>query len=238
MATPHIRAEKGDIAKSILLPGDPLRAKFIAENYFENPVLFTDVRNILGYTGTYKGRRISVMGTGMGIPSISIYSQELMTQYGVRNLIRIGTAGGYKAGMRLGDVILAQGCSTTSNINRLVFPGTYCPIADFDLLRTAYQKAVALGKQVTVGNMLTSDMFYAVDEVVEDPVWTKFGIVGVEMEGAGLYTAAARNGCRALCIATVSDIMGSKEEMTSQQREKSLTDMIAIGLGTAWEFAE
>ncbi len=238
MATPHIRAQKGDIAKSILLPGDPLRAKFIAENFLENPVLFNDVRNILGYTGMYKGRKLSVMGTGMGIPSISIYAQELMTQYGVENLIRIGTAGGLKAGMKLGDVILAQGCSTTSNINKLAFPGTYCPVADFDLLRTAYGKARALGKSVTVGNVLTSDMFYAVDEVADDPIWVKFGIVAVEMEGAGLYTAAARNGRRALCIATVSDIPGNKQEMTSQEREKTLTDMIAVALDTAWEFSE
>ncbi|MEG1181369.1 MAG: purine-nucleoside phosphorylase, partial [Oscillospiraceae bacterium] len=159
MATPHIRANDGEIAKSILLPGDPRRAKFIAENFLENPVLFNDVRGILGYTGTYKGKLISVMGTGMGIPSISIYANELMEKYGVKNAIRIGTCGAGKTEYDLGHIIMAQGCCTNSDINHHIFAGTYACVADFDLLRTAYKKALANKKSVSVGNVLSSDMF-------------------------------------------------------------------------------
>ncbi len=236
MGTPHISAALGDVAEGILLPGDPMRAKFIAETYLENPVLFNDVRNMLGFTGTYKGKRVSVMGTGMGIPSISIYTNELFSMYGVKCAIRIGTAGAGPLDFPLGHIILAEGACTASDINHRTFPGTYACISDFDLLRSAHKNAVALGKTVTVGNVVSTDMFYPLESDPRYPLFYKYGVVGVEMEGAGLYTAAHRYGVKALCMATVSDSKKNEVIMTTEQRERSLTDMIEIALDTLVEF--
>ncbi|MBR5502029.1 MAG: purine-nucleoside phosphorylase [Oscillospiraceae bacterium] len=233
MATPHINAKDGAFAKCILLPGDPRRAKFIADNFLENAEEVTNVRNILGFTGTYKGRKISVMGTGMGVPSIGIYVNELMMHYGIEVACRIGTCGSKEP---IGSVLLAQGCCTNSDMNRLVFPGTYAPVADYELLRTAYEKAKAAGKTVRVGNFLTSDMFY---QVAPDPrfaLWSQFGVIGTEMEGAALYTIAKKYKKKALVMATVSD--GNGKEMTTEERETTLNDMIRLALDTVWEFAE
>ncbi len=238
MATPHIRAKEGEIAKCILLPGDPRRAKFIAENFLENPVLFNDVRGILGYTGIYKGRRVSVMGTGMGMPSISIYVNELMSQYGVKVARRIGTCGSQNPEAKLGDVLMAQGCCTTSRINRRMFNGVYAPVADFELLRTAYLKAKERGAGVAVGNVLSSDMFYSLAPDDRFKNWFDFGVIGVEMEGAALYTVARKYGARALMLCTVSDSVSDPKGMTPEQRETSLTNMITLALDTIWEYAE
>ncbi|MEG2634112.1 MAG: purine-nucleoside phosphorylase, partial [Oscillospiraceae bacterium] len=232
MSTPHIKAEMGEIAESILLPGDPLRAKYIAENFFESPVLFNDVRGILGYTGCYKGNRISVMGTGMGMPSISIYITELMKFYGVKNLIRIGTCGSLKAEIGLKDIILGIGCCTDNGYIRHTFPGDYAPIADFQLLNTAYEKSLELGKKVYVGLLKSSDMFYFEPTTYGIDKWTEYGVIGAEMEGAALYTLAAKYKCHALTICSVSDGMFEKTELTSDEREKSLNDMITIALDT------
>lgn len=235
MSTPHNRAKKGEIAERILLPGDPLRAKYIAETYFDGPVLFNDVRGILGYTGTYKGVPISAMGTGMGIPSISIYANELIEQYGVKTLIRVGTCGGAQKGMKLGEVIMGMGCATDSGILRHVFPGDYAPIADFELLNTAYDKALAAGIKPYVGLMKSSDMFYF-EPAPGDDYWYKYGVLGCEMEGAALYTIAAKFRVRALTMATISDTFFDEQVMSSEDREKSLNDMLKIALETAVEF--
>ena len=227
----HIGAKPGDIAESILLPGDPLRAKYIAENFLEDPVCFNEVRGMLGFTGTYKGKKVSVMGTGMGMPSISIYATELMREFGVKNLIRIGTCGGLADGMHLRDVVLAMGTSTDSQMNNLIFPGSYCPVADFELLRTAYNAAKEDGISIRVGNVLSSDAFYS----YPDPKaanWKEYGIMAVEMEGAALYTCAAREGCRALLMLSVTDGVPG-EELTAQERETSLNTMITLALDTA-----
>lgn len=234
----HIGAEHGDIAKSILLPGDPRRAKYIAENFLSDPVCFNTVRGMLGYTGTYEGKPVSVMGTGMGIPSISIYITELMREYGVENLVRVGTCGSFKADIRIKDIILAQGACTTSDFNHNIFSGTYCPVADFDLLRTAYKKAGEMGLKTWVGNVLSSDMFYNEELGPGDDIWIKYGVLGVEMEAASLFTLAKKHGRRALALLTVSDSLVTEEaEMTPQQREQSLNNMIEIALKTVGEFS-
>ncbi len=235
MSTPHIKAQMGEIAESILLPGDPLRAKYIAEKFFENPVLFNDVRGILGYTGMYKGKRVSVMGTGMGIPSISIYATELVKFYGVKNLIRVGTCGSFREEIGLKDIILAEGCCTDSGFLRHIFPGDYAPIADFDLLNTAYEKATARGTKTFVGLVKSSDMFYG-EAAPGMENWVKYGVLGAEMEGAALYTIAAKYKCRALCICSVSDGAKLKTELTSEERERSLDEMITLALDTVIEF--
>ncbi|MEA5049864.1 MAG: purine-nucleoside phosphorylase [Oscillospiraceae bacterium] len=235
MATPHIKAAPGEIAESILLPGDPLRAKYIAETFFESPVQFNDVRGMYGYTGTYKGKRVSAMGTGMGIPSISIYSQELMMFYGVKNLIRVGTCGSMRAEIGLKDIILASGCCTDDGFLRDVFPGDYAPLADFELLNKAYEKAGERGIRTFVGLLKSSDMFYG-EEVFNADKWAKYGVLGVEMEGAALYTFAAKHGCRALAMCSVSDSLVTKGELTSDERERSLNDMLTLALDTVIEF--
>ncbi|MEG0752078.1 MAG: purine-nucleoside phosphorylase [Oscillospiraceae bacterium] len=237
MSTPHIKAEKGEIAQSILLPGDPLRAKYIAENFLEEPVLFNDVRGMLGYTGTYKEQSVSVMGTGMGMPSLSIYAGELMMFYGVKNLIRVGTCGSFREDISLKDIILAIGCCTDNAYLRHTFPGDFAPIANFDLLSAAYDNAVRAGKEVFVGLLKSSDMFYG-EQIPRQENWTKYGVIGVEMEGAALYTLAAKHNCRALTMCTVSDGMYAKTELTSEERERSLDEMITIALETAVQFAE
>jgi purine-nucleoside phosphorylase, family 1 (deoD) len=229
----HINAKSGDIAKKILLPGDPMRAKFIAENYLDNPVCFNTVRGMLGFTGGYKGEIISVMGTGMGIPSISIYITELMTQYGVETLVRIGTCGSMQTDIKIKDVILAQSASTDSGFLHHIFPGNFAPTADFGLLKTAYEKAETLGIDARVGNILSSDMFYGEELVSKTELWIKYGVMGVEMEAAALYTLAKKHGCRALALLTVSDsIVSNEPEMSSEDREKTLDNMIRIALET------
>lgn len=232
MGTPHIGAERGDIAERILLPGDPLRAKYIADRFFEHPVLFNEIRGMLGYTGNYKGRRVSVMGTGMGIPSVSIYVTELIEQYGVSRLIRVGTCGAVQPELKLGDIIFASGCCTDSGFLRHIFPGDFAPLADFEMLNTAYEIAWSRGRHIFVGLLKSSDMFYP-EAAAGDDYWRKYGVLGVEMEGAALYTLAAKHGVKALVAATVSDSPFDEKEMTGEERERSLDDMIAIALDTA-----
>lgn len=238
MSTPHNRANPGDIAKSILLPGDPLRAKYITEKFFDSPVLFNDVRGMLGFTGSYKGKPISVMGTGMGIPSISIYVNELVDHYGCKNLIRVGTCGAFLPEIGLKDVILGSGCCTDNGYNRKVFPGDYAPIPNFELLNTAYDKALEIGVHPHVGLFKSSDLFYFEDVAHGADMWLKYGVIGAEMEGAALYTIAQRARARALVIASVSDSMFIKEELSSAERERSLDNMIRIALDTAVEFGD
>ncbi|MCF7857976.1 MAG: purine-nucleoside phosphorylase [Candidatus Cloacimonetes bacterium] len=226
----HIEAKKGEIAETILLPGDPLRAKFVAENYLDDPICYNKVRNILGYTGTYKGNRISVQGTGMGIPSISIYATELIKEYGVKNLIRIGSCGAIKPEIKLRDVILAAGASTDSQFNKLVFKGAdYAPLADFELLLKAYQITKEKNLDVHVGNVLSSDIFYS-----DDPdfwkIWSKYNVLAIEMEAAGLYSIAAKYGVKALALLTVSDHIIRNETLTSEARQTGFSQMIEIAL--------
>ena len=203
--TIHLNAQVGEIAETVLLPGDPLRAKFIAETFLDNARQHNDVRGMYGFTGDYRGRRVSVQGTGMGVPSISIYVHELINEYGAKNLIRIGSCGAFQPELKLMDVILAQAASTDSHVNRLRFGGMdFAPVADFGLLMKAYEAAVAKGVDVKVGNILTSDTFYG-----DDPdgwrLWADYGVLAVEMESAALYTLAAKFNVQALSILTVSD---------------------------------
>lgn len=233
----HIGAKKSDIAEAILLPGDPMRAKFIAEKWLENPVCYNEVRGMYGFTGTYKGKRVSVQGTGMGQPSIGLYANELMTMYGVKTLIRVGSCGAMQPELKLRDVILAQAASSDSNMNKIRFRGMdYAPVADWDLLRTAWDISQTRDVNVQVGNILSSDTFYN-DDPEAWKIWAKFGVKAVEMEAASLYTLAAKHHCRALAILTVSDSIVTAQETTSEEREKTFTDMIEIALDTAITFA-
>jgi purine-nucleoside phosphorylase len=229
----HIAAKPGEIAEAILLPGDPLRAKFIAENFLEKPVCYTQVRNILGYTGLYKGRRVSVQGTGMGIPSISIYAHELFRDYGVQRAIRIGTAGSIQENVRLRDLVLAMSACTDSGANSIRFGGkSYAPTASFTLLKTAYDIALARGWDPKAGPVVSSDMFYT-----EDPdewkLWAKFGCLALEMECAELYTLAAKFGREALCLLTISDSMITHEQTSAEERQTTFTRMMEVALETA-----
>ncbi len=237
MSTPHIKAQNGEIAKSILLPGDPQRAKYIAETFLADPVLFNDVRGMLGYTGTYQGKPVSVMGTGMGIPSISIYVNELLRFYDVKNLVRVGTCGSFVPEIGLKDILLAIGCCTDNAFLRHIFPGDYAPIADFELLNTAYEKAQQRGINTYVGLMKSSDLFYFEPDTYGVDKWAKYGVLGVEMEGAALYTFARKYGARALTVCSVSDSVHSKDELTSKQREQALGDMIQLALDAVIEYA-
>ncbi|MFN3391664.1 MAG: purine-nucleoside phosphorylase [Meiothermus ruber] len=230
--TPHISAPPGAIAEAILLPGDPLRAKYIAENFLENPVLYNQVRNMFGYTGTYKGKRVSVQGTGMGIPSASIYIHELVQFYGCKTLIRVGTAGAITERLKLRDLVIAQAACTDSSINNLRFGGqNYAPIATFDLMRRAYEQAQSRGMPVHVGNVLSTDTFY---HDLPDPyqLWAQFGVLAVEMEAAGLYTLAAKFGVQALCIVTISDHLITREKTTPQERQETFNQMVEVALET------
>lgn len=234
----HIGAEPGQIAPTVLLPGDPMRARFIAETFFEDAVCFNEVRGMLGYTGQYQGTRVSVMGTGMGMPSHSIYVHELIAEYGARTLIRVGTCGAIKSGLAIGDVILAQAASTDSQLNRRRFGGLdYAPAASFDLLRRAHDTAVARGAQVHVGGILSSDTFY--QDGVEPAaagnwwdLWSAFGILAVEMESSALYTIAARFGVEALSMLTVSDNIPDGQVATAEQRERGFPLMVELALAT------
>lgn len=233
MTTPHNSAVKGDIAETILLPGDPLRAKFIAENFLEDPVQFNTVRNMFGYTGTYKGKRISVMGTGMGVPSIGIYSYELIHFYGVKNLIRVGSCGAFQENLKLYDVIIGMGASTNSNYaHQYGLPGTYSATASWDLLYKAVKIAEEKGIPVHVGNILTSDTFYSAD-AESTAKWQSMNVLAAEMESFALYCNAAHAGVNALTILTVSDSIVNKEETTPEEREKSFTKMMEIALELA-----
>jgi purine-nucleoside phosphorylase len=232
MPTPHISAEKGDFAPSILLPGDPLRAKHIAESFLEDAKLVNEVRNMLGYTGTYDGIPVSVMGTGMGIPSASIYATELITEYGVERLIRVGSCGGILPSVELRDIVLAIGASTDSGVNRVRYGGyDFSATADFGLLRAAADAAESRGITVKVGNVHSADLFYNPDPEAFDRM-EAMGILAVEMEAAGLYGVAAEKGGRALTIATVSDHIRTGASTTSEEREQTFDEMVVIALET------
>ncbi len=231
--TPHIEARPGDIADTVLMPGDPLRAKFIAETYLENPVCFNQVRNMLGFTGVYQGKRISVMGGGMGMPSIGIYSYELFHFYGVETIIRIGSAGGLGKNVKLRDVVIGMAYCTHSNYaSQYHLPGTIAPIADFSLLRRAVEAAERKGISPVVGNLLSSDIFYNADPT-GSAKWRDMGVLAVEMESAALYLNAMQAGKKALCICTISDHLFTKESLSSLDRQVSFREMMEIALEIA-----
>ena len=230
-----IVAEESQIAKVVLMPGDPLRAKYVAEHYLENPVCFNTVRNMLGYTGTYKGRKISVMGHGMGVPSVGIYSYELYQCFGVESIIRIGSAGGIGEDVKLRDVVIALGASTNSHFaDQYRFPGQLCATADYGLLRSAVEAAKKLGVRTDVGQVFTADQFYN-DNAEAGAMYRKFGILALEMEAAGLYWTAQRLGKRALAILTISDHIFTGEALSAQDRQDSFHEMMEIALETAWQ---
>ena len=231
--TPHNAANPGDIAKTVLMPGDPLRAKFIAETYLENPVCFNTVRNMLGYTGTYQGKRVSVMGSGMGMPSIGIYSYELYHFYNVETIIRIGSAGGIADHVHVRDVVIGIGACTDSNYgSQFHLPGAFAPIGDFTLAQKAVQYAQEHKIHTIVGNVLSSDTFYG-DDPDALPAWKKMGVLAVEMESAALYMNAARAGKRALCLLTVSDCPFTGESLSAEERQTSFREMMEIALAIA-----
>ena len=231
--TPHIKATPSDFAKTVLMPGDPLRSKFIAETYLENAKLINNVRGIHGYTGTYKGVPVSVMASGMGMPSIGIYSYELYNFFGVENIMRVGSAGGLSTKVKIRDVIFGMGACTNSNYAvQYNLQGTFAPIADYNLMKIAIEEAEKLGVSYAVGNLLSSDTFYNADTEAQ-PKWTKMGVLGVEMEAAALYMNAAYAGKRALAICTVSDHLLTGEALDSDARQNSFTDMMEIALNTA-----
>ncbi|MHC0035677.1 purine-nucleoside phosphorylase [Pseudoneobacillus sp. C159] len=228
----HIGAKENEIAETVLLPGDPLRAKYIAENFLEGATLYNEVRNMFGYTGTYKGQRISVQGTGMGVPSISIYITELMQSYNVQKLIRVGTCGAIQKDVKVRDVILAMTSSSDSQMNRLTFGGIdYAPTANFELLKNAYDVGLERGLNLKVGNVFTADLFYN-----ENPNWEKlaqYGILAVEMETTALYTLAAKFGRQALSVLTVSDHILTGEETSAEERQLTFNTMIEVALDAA-----
>lgn len=233
MATPHISAEIGEIAETILLPGDPLRAKYIADTFLTDVKQFNTVRNMFGYTGFFEGKKISVMGTGMGIPSIGIYSYELIKFYGVKNLVRIGTAGSLREDCKIRDVVIGMGASTNSNFaSQYDLPGTLSHIASWNLLKKATDVAQNLGMDVKVGNILSSDIFY---DAQPDSwkKWAEMGCMAVEMEAAGLYSNAAKLGANALCLLTISDSLVTHEATSAEERQETFTDMMQIALRLA-----
>jgi len=233
MATVHIGANKGDIAETVLLPGDPLRAKFIAEKFLENHVCYNKVRGMLGYTGTYKGKKISVQGSGMGMPSIGIYSHELIQEFGVKNLVRVGSCGSIQKDVKIRDVILGVSASTNSRyVHNFELPGDFAPTASFELLIKAKEIADRKGIPVKAGNILSSDVFYD-DNPDSWKKWAKMGVLAVEMEAAALYMNAARFGANALTLLTVSDSLVTHELTSSEEREKTFTDMMEIALELA-----
>ncbi|WP_085991484.1 purine-nucleoside phosphorylase [Oceanobacillus senegalensis] len=227
----HIGAKKGEIADKILLPGDPLRAKFIAENFLENVSQYNEVRGMLGFTGTYKGERVSVQGTGMGVPSISIYVNELIREYDVQKMIRVGTCGALQKDVKVRDVILAQGATTDSQTNRMLFNGIdFAPIADFKLLRNAYEIGTQKGLNLRVGNVFTSDSFYRENAKEINELLASYQVLGIEMESTALYTLAAKYGRQALSVLTVSDHILTGEETTAQERQTTFNEMMEIAL--------
>ena len=228
LPTPHIGAREGEIADRVIMAGDPLRAKFMAETFLTNPVQYNAVRGMLGFTGEYKGKRVSVQGHGMGMPSIGIYTYELYNFYGVKRIIRTGSAGAYHPDLELGDVVFAQGaCSDSNYAAQYNLPGVYAPIADFGLLRAAANKAEAMGINYKVGNLLSSDVFYG-DDSEAWRSWQKMGVLAVEMEAAALYMNAVRSGNEALCICTISDSLVHGTACSAEQRQTSFTNMMEI----------
>lgn len=228
----HIKAQKGDIAETVLLPGDPMRAKWIAETFFENPVCYNEVRGMYGYTGTYKGKRVSVQGTGMGIPSSLIYCHELINDYGVKNLIRVGSAGSYQKNIKIRNIVIAMTASSTSGINNSRFINSdYSPTADFELFMKTVKYAEEHQIPIKAGNVLSSDEFYE-DDPDAYKHWAKFGVLCVEMEAAGLYTIAAKFNVKALAILTISDSLVTGERTSSEERETTFSKMIEIALST------
>lgn len=231
--TPHNAALKGQIAKTVLMPGDPLRAQFVAEHYLENPTQFSAVRNMFGYTGTYKGIPVSVMGSGMGMPSIGIYSYELFNFYDVEAIIRIGSTGGLAEQIELRDLIIAMGACTDSNYaQQFHAPGTLAPLADFGLLRHAVEAAEDFGYEYKVGNILSSDVFYNDDESVNER-WARMGVLAVEMESAALFLNAMRARKRALCLLTVSDVPRKHASLSADERQTTFTHMMEVALEVA-----
>jgi purine-nucleoside phosphorylase len=227
--TPHIGAQYGEIAETVIMAGDPLRVKFMAEKFLENPVLFNNVRGMLGYTGTYKGKRVSMMGHGMGMASIGIYTYELYNFYDVKTIIRVGSAGSLHEDLHLGDLIIAMGACTNSSYGKqFEVPGIYAPIADFDLLRAAADSCDRMGYRYRVGNVLSSDTFY--NENAHNDKWMQLGVMAVEMEVAALYMNAARSGNRALAIMTISDHIITGEATTAEQRQTTFTKMMEVAL--------
>lgn len=227
----HIGAKQGEIADKILLPGDPLRAKYIAETYLEDAQLYNEVRGMLGYTGTYKGERVSVQGTGMGVPSISIYVNELIQSYDVKKLIRVGTCGAIQKDVKVRDIILGQGSTTDSQMNRLIFNGIdYAPIADFELLKNTYDAGMEKGLNLRVGNIFTSDTFYRDNAKEVNELLAKYNVLAIEMESTALYTLAAKYGRQALSVLTVSDHLLTGEETTAMERQTTFNDMMEIAL--------
>lgn len=233
MPTPHISANKGDFAQTVLFPGDPLRAKYIADTFLTNAQLVTSVRNMFGFTGEYKGKKVSVMGSGMGIPSASIYARELFVDYDVENIIRIGSAGAISEKVKIRDVVVAQGACTDSVVNRTRFGGMdFAAIASYPLLRKAVDSAEAAGKNVLVGNVMSADLFYHPDAAVFD-ILEKMGVLAVEMEAAGLYGVAAEYGKNALGIMTISDHIRTGEATSADERQTTFNDMVEIALEVA-----
>lgn len=225
--TPHIGAKLGDIAETVIMAGDPLRVKLMAERFLENPVCFNEVRGMLGYTGTYKGKRVSVMGHGMGMASIGIYTYELYNFYDVKTIIRVGSAGSINKDLHVGDLALAMGCCTNSNFAaQFELPGVYAPIADFGLLRAAVDSCEKMGYKYMVGNVVSSDMFYS--ENPHTDKWINMGVLAVEMEIAALYMNAARAGKRALGLLTISDHILTGEETTAEERQNTFTKMMDV----------
>lgn len=230
MATPHINAADGAFAETVLMPGDPLRAKYIAENFLDDAVEVTNVRNMLGFTGSYKGKRISVMGSGMGIPSCSIYATELIREYGVKNIIRVGSCGAVSHDVKVRDVIIGMGASTDSKANRIRFANhDFAAIASYELLEKAVNSAKEHGIEARVGNIFSADTFYTPEPQIFD-ILEKYNILGVEMEAAGLYAVAAEEGANALCILTVSDHIRTGEKLSSDERQTSFNEMLVIAL--------
>ena len=237
--TPHINAQPGDFGKTVLMPGDPLRAKFIAENFLENPVLVNNVRGVQGHTGYYKGVKVSVMASGMGMPAIGIYSHELFNGYGVENIIRVGSAGSIQENIKLYDIVLAQGaCTDSAWANQFHLPGTFAPIASYELLSEAVKACEANGATYHVGNVNSSDVFYGDHAGVPEGLDSlyglkKMGVMALEMEAAALYMNAARYGKRGLCICTISDHVLTGELTTAEQRQNSFTTMMKVALDVA-----
>jgi purine-nucleoside phosphorylase len=237
--TPHINAKKEDIAKTVLMPGDPLRAKFIAENYLTNPVLVNNVRGVQGHTGTWKGVPVTVMASGMGMPAIGIYSWELFKFYEVENIIRIGSAGALQDELKLMDIVAGQAACTNSNyVSNFETKGTFAPIADYKLLSAAVECGKANGVDIKVGNILSSDNFYLPDDIDANGKWRKMGVLAVEMEAAALYANAAYFGKRALCLCTISDHLYRPDYLSAEQRQTSFGQMMEIALDTAVKMAE
>ena len=231
--TPHINATPDDFAKTVLMPGDPLRSKFIAENFLTDIKLVNNVRGIQGYTGTYKGERVSVMASGMGMPSMAIYSYELFSFFGVENIIRVGSAGALSEAVKLRDILIGMGACTTSNYaSQYNLGGSFAPIASYEIMKVAIEEAEKIGARFSVGNLLSSDVFYSADDKANEG-WQKMGVLGVEMEAAALYMNAAYLKKRALAICTVSDHIITGEELDAKERQTSFTEMMEIALNTA-----